>query len=113
MTVVLACFDFRFILLLNLGNDRLYSCIQYSGIWKCTHFVKDRNKFLSKRYFENPNVIKLNKLMNTCNEEKLKKNCQDLLKIFLKSALPKNKLKNMLYCKLNFFSIFITSSVHM
>lgn len=59
---------------------------------ECTHFVKHRENNLSKRYFENPNIIKLKELMNTCNEEKLKKNCADLLKIFLKSALPKNKL---------------------
>lgn len=66
---------------------------EFHYILECTHFVKDRKEFLSKRYFENPNVLKLNELMNTCNEGKLKKNCQDLLKIFLKSALPKNKLK--------------------
>lgn len=45
---------------------------EFHYILECTHFVKDRKIFLSKRYFENPNIIKFNELMNTYNEEKLK-----------------------------------------
>lgn len=70
--------------------------------------------FLSKRYYENPNIIKFNERMNTYNVEKLKKKRQDLSRKFLKSVLPKANSNNLLYCKLNlFFFIFITSTVHL
>lgn len=59
--------------------------------------------FLSKRYYEKPNIIKFNERMNTYNVEKLKKKRQDLSRKFLKSVLPKANSNNLLYCKLNLF----------
>lgn len=43
---------------------------EFYHILECIHFVNDRKILLSRRYYENSNIIKFKKLMNTYDVKK-------------------------------------------
>lgn len=84
-------------------------------IFRMYTFCTPKKMSLSKIYHENPNIKKLNELMNT---NTVKKKLKKVVKIYQKNcqSLFFQKQTSTIYCIVNstffFFLIFITSFVH-